>query len=103
MSHQFKSGDLALIVGAFTMVQNIGKQCELVQFIQPEEIYVAPNGITYQHADVPVWIVRGDGLYRWFEDETIDQGDWGLCAPQHLIPLRGDFAPEQQKSKEVTA
>ncbi|UOF22020.1 hypothetical protein [Pseudomonas syringae] len=101
MNNQFKPGDLALIVGAFSMVENIGKQCELIQLVQLDEIYTAPNGLKYQHADVPVWIVRGEGLCRWFEDGTVEQSDWGLCAPVHLMPLRDDFIPEQQKADEA--
>jgi hypothetical protein len=103
MSNQFKAGDPALIVGANSMVQNIGKSCELIQFVRMDEFYVGPNGVTYQHADVPCWIVTGDGLCRRFDDGSIEQSEWGLCEPRHLRPLLGDFAPEQTKSREVPA
>jgi hypothetical protein len=96
MTHEFKPSDPALIIGAFSLTQNIGKQCELIQFVQTDEIYTAPNGITYQHADVPSWIVRGEGMCQWFDDGTVQQSDWGVCAPQHLMPIRGDENPDAQ-------
>jgi hypothetical protein len=103
MNRLFKVGDLALIVGANSMVQNIGKSCELIQLVQRDGIYVAPNGVTYQHVDGDCWIVTGDGLCRWFDDNSVEQGDWGLCEPRHLRPLSGDFAPDKTKSRELTA
>jgi len=101
MSNQFKAGDLAMIVGANLLIQNIGKSCRLVQLVRMDEIYVAPNGVKYQHGDVPCWVVLGDGVCSWHEDGSVHQADWGLCEPRHLMPLRGDFAPEQQKTKEA--
>lgn len=103
MSNQFKAGDLALIVGANTMIKNIGKSCELVQLVERDGFYVAPNGVLYQHAGDHCWLVTGDGLCRWFDDGSIEQSDWGLCEQRHLRPLRGDFAPDLQKSSEVSA
>ena len=103
MNNQFKPGDLALIVGANSMFQNIGKACELIQLVEMGELYTAPNGVLYQHADSACWVVTGDGLCRWFEDGSIEQSDWGLCEPRHLRSLRGDFQPERQKSREVPA
>jgi hypothetical protein len=101
--NQFRPSDLALIVGANSMFQNIGKACELVQLVVPGERYTAPNGITYEHADPACWVVTGDGLCRWYEDGTVEQSDWGLCEPRHLRPLGGDFQPDRQKSREVMA
>ena len=99
--NQLKQGDLALIVGAFGMTQNIGKECHLVQFVQTDEVFIAPNGDKCQHGDVPAWIVCGEGLCTSFEVGDIEHGNWAVCAPKHLMPLRGDFAPEQQKSREM--
>ena len=103
MNHQFEPGEPAMIVGANLLSMNIGKSCELVQLVFLDEIYIAPNGLKYQHGDVPCWVVLGDGVCSWHEDGSIHQGDWGLCEPRHLMPLRGDFAPEQTRSSEVPA
>lgn len=99
MSHNFKPGDIAVIVGANSLTQNIGKQCELRRFIVKGDFYIAPNGIAYQHDDVPCCVVVGDGLC-WIADAEPVHGDFGIHEPRHLMPLRGDFAPEQQKAKE---
>lgn len=74
MSH-FKPGDLALIIGT------TGRRPELI-------------GRTVQIVErVP--LISGPG-WTWME------GPWEERAcEKHLMPLRGDFAPEQQKSREV--
>jgi hypothetical protein len=100
MSHQFKPGDPALIVGAFKLTENIGKVVELVQLVTDGELYVAPNGVTYEHCDDPCWVVVGDGVVGWSDDGAVFD-NFGLSVPNHLMPLRGDFAPEQQKAREA--
>ncbi|RMR53275.1 hypothetical protein ALP83_02317 [Pseudomonas syringae pv. actinidiae] len=100
MSNQFKSGDLAIIVGANSLTQNIGKQCELREFVTSGDFYVAPNGEVYRHDDVPCWTLVGDGLVAVVEGEVVDLG-FGIHEPRHLMPLRDDLIPEQQKAKEA--
>jgi hypothetical protein len=102
MSHNFKPGDLALIVGAHTTADNIGKVCELIEFLIPEQVsnWRAPeDGMRIKNGDVgPAWVVVGEGLLSWCE-----QYGWSLVDPAHLMPLRAEYAPEQQKSREVLA
>lgn len=102
MSHQFKSGDLAMIVGANSLTQNIGKQCELREFVVRGDRFLAPNGVMYEHDGAPCWTLAGEGLVAVIDDEVVDLG-FGIHEPRHLMPLRGDFAPEQAKSREVPA
>ncbi|AVQ10298.1 putative ATPase [Myoviridae environmental samples] len=99
MQHQFKAGDLALIVGANLLEQNIGRQCELVQLVIDGEIYDAPDGKRYQHGDVTCWVVTGEGICSWYEDGGIHQSDWGVCEPRHLMPLKGDQSPAQTNTE----
>lgn len=100
MSYQFKPGDLAVIIGANSLTQNIGKRCELREFVRDGDMYVAPNGVVYQHQDVPCWTLVGDDLVAVVGDEVVSIG-FGIHEPRHLMPLRGDFTPEQQKAKEA--
>lgn len=102
MTHQFKPGDLAIIVGANSLTQNIGKQCELREYVVSGDCYVAPNGVVYRHDDVPCWTLVGDGLVAVVEDEVVQLG-FGIHEPRHLMPLRDGFAPTGQKSKAVPA
>jgi hypothetical protein len=100
MSHQFKPGDLALIVGACSMPENVGKICELVEMLAAEQIsaWIDPtDGCRVQNGDdEPGWLVIGDGILS-------ANGEPGhvLALPRHLMPLRDDFAPVQQKAKEA--
>lgn len=104
MSHQFKPGDLALIVGSI-VEENIGKTVRLVEF--------APRGSEPQVRTKKYLPIAHDS---WIV-ETIDSSNSlvipsnytvglirvnaGICRRQWLMPLRGDFAPEQAKSREV--
>ncbi|WP_122341072.1 hypothetical protein [Pseudomonas caricapapayae] len=102
MNHQFKSGDLAIIVGANSLTQNIGKQCELREFVTSGDFYVAPNGEVYRHDDVPCWTLVGDGLVAVVEGEVVDLG-FGIHEPRHLMPLIDDSTPAGRKAKAVSA
>lgn len=101
MSHQFKPGDLVVIVGANSLTQNIGKQCELREFVVSGDRFIAPNGVAYEHEDAPCWTLAGEGLVAIIDGELVNLG-FGIHEPRHLMPLRGHFTPEQQKSKELT-
>ncbi len=102
MTHQFKPGDLALIVGANTDTENIGKVCELLELIQPGKAgaVIVGNGRPARHDEaMPCWLVTG---------ETLTQPDpkfngYAIRWSRYLMPLRGYFAPEHQKSREVSA
>ena len=102
MSHNFKPGDLAMIVGAYTLSENIGKVCELVELLAPEQIsaWTDPiDGVRVQNGDDGnAWLVVGDGLVSWCGARS-----WVMADPIHLMPLRGEFTPEQHKSQEVIA
>lgn len=102
MNHTFKSGDQVMIIGANSLTQNIGKQCELREFVTDGDTYVAPNGVVYRHSDVPCWTLVGDGLVAVIEQEVVDLG-FGLHEPRHLMPLPKDPTPDKQRSKETTS
>jgi len=99
MSHQFKPGDLALIIKSIKRPENIGKACELLAFLVPgDRLEFEHNGLrAITHVgEHPAWLVAGDGVIG-------SNGDVGfaLVRPSNLMPLRGDFQPEQQKAKEA--
>lgn len=87
MSHQFKPGDLALVIaGRF-----LGQAVELIRFVQPGERVVSPTGKIYEFrpkAGVGGWLCASDSAMV-------------IKHEKNLMPLRGDFVPEQQKAKEV--
>jgi len=98
---QFKPGDVALIVGYCVSPVNLGKSCELVAFLRPgERIAFACNGFDgVRHTgDKAGWFVAGDALVA-----TSGARGYTIVLEKNLMPLLGDFAPEQQKSQEVSA
>lgn len=101
MSHHFKPGDLAVIVGANVLTQNIGKSVELSAFVQEGDLYAGPDAQLYRHTDIGCWIVRGEGVE--FRTECGVYEGFGICEPRHLMPLPGSPVPEQAKSLEVPA
>jgi hypothetical protein len=101
MRHTFKPGELAMIVGTIKRPENVGKACELVAFMAPgARLIIEFNGpLEVTHiGSQPAWLVAGDGV-------TGSTGKLGLALvrPDHLMPLRGDFTPEQQKAQAVSA
>ncbi|WP_158891916.1 MULTISPECIES: hypothetical protein [unclassified Pseudomonas] len=106
MNHNFKPGDLALIV-ADGNPENVGKCVELVELVQPGAWYVCPVpntlpcGLLRNCHQGAVWVCLGDFSGFTNEGEAIH----GFCqkSPTRLMPLRGDFAPERQKAQQVPA
>ncbi|MBA6134836.1 hypothetical protein NNX13_07290 [Pseudomonas sp. Eb3] len=94
MSHQFKPGDLALIIRG----PNSGICVDLISFHLGGTVHFASGRWT--EADVPCWLVKGSGLRAGFDDGYVPVEE-GLIEPEYLMPLRGDFSPEQQKAKEA--
>ncbi|WP_440466895.1 hypothetical protein ACKI1H_27095 [Pseudomonas sp. YH-1] len=96
---KFKAGDLALVVGCSINPENIGKVVEVTTRVLPGDIVECPDGITRlisKDANGPCWIVQG-GNFISFTGRS-----WGMVNERYLMPLRGDFQPEQQKAKEVS-
>jgi len=103
---QFKPGDLAMIVNS-SCSKNIGKTVRLVEFA-PVGSEPEVNGEIYTERLHASWVVESpDGSSSLIvprattgELKTVCAG---VCRESWLMPLRGDFAPEQQKSREVAA
>jgi len=92
MSNQFKPGDLALIVSVSRpeFSRNLGRVVEVIE-IDPAD----------QDFDVRI---SAEGLVcgsRFVPDRFVDNNAWAHHS--WLMPLRGDFQPERQKSQEVPA
>ncbi len=104
--HEFKPGDLALIV-ADVLPQQIGKCVELVKMVKPGHWYkppvdcIVPMGMIHNATDSDVWVVIGDVSCTTYGGQLI-HGFTQKC-PTRLMPLRGDFVPERQKAQEVPA
>lgn len=77
MTSNFKPGDLALIIGSS------GRRPELI-------------GHTIQLVEMTE--CRGGPGWTWMDGSLQE-----FTLVKHLMPLRGDFAPEQQKSREAVA
>ncbi|MBW9244113.1 hypothetical protein [Pseudomonas paracarnis] len=104
MSHNFKPGDLALIVGATKLTDQIGVVCELDQYLREGDEYRTPNG-NLCRAGLGAWLVIGESVSgRYLKKSTgreMRTPGQALVSEKFLMPLRGDFIPEQQKAKEA--
>ncbi|QHD05517.1 hypothetical protein [Pseudomonas sp. R76] len=88
MSHNFKPGDLALVIsGGY-----LGETAELVRFVMPGDLIVSPTtGKVYEFrpaARVGGWLCK----FRCSH---------AVKHEKNLMPLRGRFTLEQQKAKEA--
>lgn len=99
MAQEFKAGDLALIVGAQKDIGNIGKSCELVELLKPNErskTLMADGRSVHHDCGEPAWLVFGASLTN--PDRFIN--GFAIRTERYLMKLKGDAQPEQQKSKE---
>lgn len=98
---KFKAGDLALVIGN----RNLGRCVELIaRYVGPCRVEVKGNRWVVVPDGVPAWLVAAEAM----EGELTKSGrvvetDEAVVSEVKLVPLRGDFQPEQQKAKEVEA
>lgn len=105
MSHKFNPGDLAIIVGSNRGISpNIGKAVSLTIKLATESGFNLPDGRHVKNKGPECWLVEGSDLSASLNSGGwIDLGGVALVEERHLMPLRGDFAPVQAKSREVAA
>jgi len=104
MNHNFKPGDLALIVGSVCS-ENIGKTVRLAEFVPVDGVPVV-SGEFYTPRLHPSWIVEvPDGspslIVPRVRTGVLENVCVGVCRESWLMPLRGDFTTEQQKAEEA--
>lgn len=102
MNHNIKAGDLALVVGAFRITENIGKTVRVEEFLADEQVsrWTDEKGRpTRNDGDSGGWLVSGSGL----ESGCKGRKGFALIDPKHLMPLRGDLSPSRQKAQQVPA
>lgn len=90
MNNQFKVGDLALTLITMPGL-DAGSVVEILAGFQAGQAVQGIDGNLYQFG-AECWEVRRDG-----------STDQYLFSTHELMPLRGDFQPERQQSREVTA
>lgn len=103
MSHNFKPGDLALIVSSSKGTSpNIGMAVELVIKLRTNDYFNLPNGKQAMNKGPECWMVEAPGLFvTMLPAARIDLGGVALVEERHLMPLRGDFSHEPQKAREA--
>lgn len=104
MQHQFKSGDLALIVGSTSGISpNIGKCITLISRIATGGDHLSPSGKRVVNRGPDCWIVEAPGLVAGLKaGGYMDVGGIALVLDKHLMPLRDDHAPQSENQKELT-
>lgn len=91
MSHQFKPGDMALVINCGEE-ERIGRTVEVLEVLIDRQKEYQAYGFTHEgHADgsASAFVDFGGADDVWFFSQ------------KNLMPLRGDFTPEQQKAKET--
>lgn len=106
MNDQFKPGDLALLINAGA--KNDFKTVELLEFLgSPSRIPFGDINLANPNFQ-RIWRVRSCRDPIAFsniiqEKSGITSSMESPAAERNLIPLRGDFEPEQQRAAELTA
>ncbi|TJZ75618.1 hypothetical protein [Chitiniphilus eburneus] len=90
MAHQFKPGDMARVIDARVIHENIGKIVELVQLLSPGEEFRDPHGVLNIYTgDEPAWLVVAPEI-TGVTDSGRRSAGFGMALPQYLMPLGGD-------------
>ncbi|HCF7269615.1 TPA: hypothetical protein NI644_004617 [Pseudomonas aeruginosa] len=98
---KFKAGDLAMIISCQLVPELIGKTVELVMPVLPGDEANHGGRDWRNQTDRPAWVVAAEGLYVLTIKGNLEPDQYTLMPDHKLMPLRGDFQPEQQKSREV--
>lgn len=99
MSH-FKPGDLALIIRSRNE-ENIGRVVTVIGFANKGDLILNEHGYTETSHNGSV-IVLGSIVTSPIRSTALKfEVTKHVFHAKNLMPLRGDFAPEQQKSREV--
>lgn len=98
MNHQFKPGDLALITAA----ANFGRVAMIIYgHMGPDRIELPSGRFQLIPEGVMSWQIEAEGLVgTMLNGRQVIVGCMAYSS-KWLIPLRGDFTPEQQKANEV--
>ncbi|MGP6313973.1 hypothetical protein [Pseudomonas aeruginosa] len=99
---KLKAGDLALVIGCERDDSNVGKVVELCAYLDTSESAFFAGSLWANDESGPAWIFAGEGLISMTESGP-KRDTHSMADERHLMPLRGDFQPEQQKAKEVEA
>ena len=99
MSHNFKPGDLALIVDRRAREANVGRTVSLVKSLGSPAVYFW-EGVEYRNTTgSQIWVIEVEG--EPLEARRKAHVMRGPICEYKLMPLRGDSTPEQQKSREL--
>lgn len=104
MSNQFKPGDLALLTRAIN-VGNVGKVVALVRSDCSEKVAlpeISDRAFAANPKREVYWVIRGEFSAVSTRNGKIDT-EYAACPQAWLMPLRGDFAPEQAQARKVHA
>lgn len=93
-------GGLAMIIGAYTLTENIGKAGKLLRMVSDGDIYEAPNGKRYMHEGAPCWILGGDELL-WINTSDEVSSGFALHIPSHLMPIHPEEDPLEVKEADL--
>lgn len=99
MSHQFNPGDLAMLVSS-EAPHLVGSVVQLVEYVG-RGVVVEREGRTLQNLwGRRIWWVSLCSGQTYTNGNGFQVGE-GFCDENRLMPLRGDFAPTEQKSQAV--
>lgn len=96
--HNFKPGDLALIISGKVIPANLGRVVRLVESLGNHSLY-SWGGVTYSNPKCSqVWVIEacGEALDTVFGGQAVK----GPILEYKLAPLRGDFKPDEDDLAE---
>lgn len=99
---QLGPGVRALIVGATTFTENIGRTCEIVRRLQPGEEFICPvtgAKTTYMQGNQSGWLIVGEGVVgrRVVRGVLTQIFGVGVALDKHLMPIDSSESKSAEK------
>ena len=91
--NELQPGMLALVIGYRNVAQNLGKIVTLERFVKKGQRAIEGN------ASKDLWVITGDGVGYTFGGNVII-GSKGLSESKHLMPIRPEADPLEQKQQQ---
>lgn len=94
---RFKAGDLAIVIKCNDAPELVGKCVELVEFVKFGCTPFSDQG--WNPFDCDAWLVTGEGLLA-MNGHGLVPAKFTAFPEGLLMPLRGDFTPEEMREME---
>lgn len=100
MKHEFKPGDLAMIIGGLS--DNFGRIVELISLCPEGEVSIPGGRWVTVEEGAKVWLLKAPALsFRKIIDNSIVILDQGPYREKYLMPINSEFELPKENASSI--